>query len=151
MPYEMHTVRAADRVFTQREVKRHVFGKNADDFLFGTYLGTPPLSVRRLLGDNRLPESAQITRLARGRRTSRRSPPSAARPSWRPRVVAQDAEVRRLRPPVPPEDDASEAKRAVREASWAAMDLFDRLIDRVADWFEPFARRLDRREDPLAD
>lgn len=64
MPYEMHTARAYKQVFTYREVDGHVFGKAREDFLFGSYLGAPPLSVRRLLGEPI--DAAKVTHLRRG-------------------------------------------------------------------------------------
>jgi hypothetical protein len=138
MPYEMHTARAMERVFTHREVRRHVFGKTATDFIAGSYLGPPPLAVRRLLGDLDIPDEASITRLARGR-----APPAAKRrapvhPSWKPTVVPQTAEVRRLRPR--PIEGADRSARA--RAGWLGfLDSLDGLIERAADRLEPIARR----------
>lgn len=66
MPYEMHAAgKSRDRVFTQRQVDANVFGKERTDYLFGTYLHEPPMSVKRFLGD---PDTqvASVRRLKKG-------------------------------------------------------------------------------------
>ena len=65
MPYEMHTSRAFARVFTHREVGPHVFGKAREDFLWGTYLSSPPIAVRRLLGEVDI-DDARIVQVHKG-------------------------------------------------------------------------------------
>jgi hypothetical protein len=74
MPYELHAARAYKKVFTHRQVDAHVFGKDREDFLFGSYLGAPPVAVRRLLGEE--VETAYVASLRRGgaRVTVRQAP-----------------------------------------------------------------------------
>lgn len=64
MPYELHAARAYKKVFTHREVDAHVFGKTREDFLFGSYLGSPPIAIRQLLGEDF--EVAQVAAIRRG-------------------------------------------------------------------------------------
>lgn len=86
MPYEMHTARGYKSVFTYREVDAHVFGKTREDFLFGSYLGAPPLAVRRMLGEEI--DGARVTHLRKGGtpRVTVRAP--AKRPGLREQLVA---------------------------------------------------------------
>lgn len=113
MPYEMHTARAYKQVYTHRQVDAHVFGRQREDFVFGTYLLPPSPEVRRLLGAAQA-DTAGVTRLNRGG-----SKPQAKRPlPAQPSRLAQATE--RLQ-------DAAMARTEALRRDWATRQKIRRL------------------------